>query len=298
MADEAGIDFDAESPSKFLVPVPFGLSIEELSARYLGDPDKWIEIVTINKLRSPYIDEDGFELNLLSNAEGRQFNIDDFENKLFIGQKIILKSDTTPSFSRKITSVEKISDNNFLVNVDGLANLDNLTIVNNARIQGFLPGTVNSQNQIYIPSSRPAQEDDRVFEISHLDEQNLTKVSKVDFLLTENFDIALNSLGDFRLSNGLTNLVQALKLKIRTRKGSLLRHLDFGLGLNHGISVADIESGDLVSVLNQMVQADPRFSSISKVSFRLAGSTLAIDMVINVANSTGIVPITFDIRVS
>jgi len=298
LADDAGIDFDSSSTSKLLVPVPFGLSIEEIAARYLGDPDKWIEIATINKLRSPYVDEDGFELTFLSNAEGRQFNVDDSASQLFIGQKIILNSDTVPAFTRKIISVEKISDGNFLVTVDGLANLGSLTSADNARMQGFLPGTVNSQNQIYIPSDEQTPEDDRIFEISHLDEPNLTKVSKVDFLLTDDFDIALNSLGDFRLANGLTNLVQALKLKIRTRKNTLLRHLDFGLGLTHGISVADIESGDIVQSLNQMVQGDPRFASISRISLRLNGSTLAIDLAINIANSSGIVPITFDIKVA
>lgn len=298
LADEAGIDFDSESPSKFLVPVPFGLSIEEIAARYLGDADKWVEIATINKLRSPYIDETGFSLSLLSNAEGRQLNVDDSEGRLFIGQRIILKSDTVPQFVRKIISVEKIGDNNYLVTVDGLANLDNLTTGGNATLQGFLPGTVNSQNQIYIPSSRPSQEDDRTFEISHLDEPNLTKVSKVDFLLTDDFDIALNSLGDFRLANGLNNLVQALKLKIRTNKNTLLRHLDYGLGLTHGISVADIETGNLAESLNQMIQSDPRFSSISRLTFRLTGSTLAIDMSVNVANSSGIVPITFNVKVT
>ena len=86
---------------------------------------------------------------------------------------------------------------------------------------GYLPGTINSQNQIYIPSDLPPQEDNESHEIPHLDNQFLTKISKVDWLLTDQYDIAINSMGDFRLSNAMTNLIQALKLKIRTKQGTL-----------------------------------------------------------------------------
>jgi hypothetical protein len=294
VANEAGIDFD-EPQSKLLVPVPFGLTIEEIAARYLGDPDKWVEIATLNSLTSPYIDETGFTYELLSNGDGRQINVDDTEGRLFVGQTIILRSDVTPQFSRRIINVEQIGPGNFLVTFDGLPNLDSLATNDNATIQGFLPGTVNSQNQIYIPTTEPAQEDDRIQTPTHLEQDQLTRISKIDFLLDDNGDLAVDQFGDFRLSNGLTNLVQALKLKVRTKQGTLLRHLDFGLGLEHGISVADIENGQVIDALNQMIQDDPRFSAIERIDIRLNGSTLAIDMAVRVANGSGVVPITFDL---
>lgn len=297
LADESGVDFE-NFTSKILAPVPFGLTIEEIAARYMGDSNKWLEIVTLNKLRSPYIDEDGFVYNLLSNASGRQMNVDDTSAQLFIGQKIILLSDTVPAFTRKITNVEKIGDNNYLVTVDGLDNLDNLTTADNARLQGYLPGTVNSQNQIYIPVNLPSEEDDRTFEIPDFSDNRLAKISKVDFLLTDEFDIAINSIGDFRLATGLNNLIQALKLKIRTKKGSLLRHLNYGLGLEHGISVADVQSGAIIEELNKMIGEDSRFQSITKINLTLKGSTLGIDMVVQLANGTGVLPINFDLRVA
>ena len=296
LADESGISFEQFS-SKLLVPVPFGLTIEELAARYMGDVNKWLEIATLNKLRSPYIDEEGFQLILLSNADGRQFNIDNAEEKLFVGQKIILQSLTIPPFSRKIISIEKISDNNYLITVDGLANLDSLTTVDNARIKAFLPGTVNSQNQIYIPTNQPSDEDDRTFDIPGLNPSNLTKLSKVDFLLTDDFDIAINSVGDLRLANGLTNLIQALKIKIKVKKGTLLRHLDFGLGLEHGVSIADIEQGQILKELNEMIRGDSRYDFIESLTFTLRGPTLGIDLSVRLANNTGIVPISFNTRI-
>ena len=295
LANESGIDFD-DFESKTLVPVPFGSTIEEIAARYMGDADKWIEISTLNSLRSPYIDEDGFFYEFLSNGEGRQFTVNNEEDRLYLGQKILLQSDTIPQFSRRIINIEEINETTTLVTVDGEDNLSSLTFSDNARMQGYLPGTVNSQNQIYIPVDIPSQEDDRTFEIPHLNDQTLTRISKVDFLLTEDNDVAINSLGDFRLANGLTNLIQALRMKVITERGTLLRHLDYGLGLSAGISVADIENGEIIKAMNDMVVADPRFSGIERITVNLNGSTLAIDMAVRVANDSGVIPITFDVR--
>lgn len=297
LADEANIDFE-DFPSKVLAPVPFGSTIEEIAARYMGDPDKWVEIATVNNLRSPYIDEEGFILDLLSNADGRQLNVDDVDGRLYVGQTLIISSDTVPAFTRRIINIEEIGANNFLVTVDGLSNLDNLTTADNAKVQGFLPGTVNSQNQIYIPINAPSQPDDRTFEIPGISEQNLTKISKIDFLLTDSFDVAINDVGDFRLANGLTNLIQALKLKIKTKRGTLLRHLDFGLGLNVGVSVADIENGEVINSLNRTIEGDDRFDFIESATFTLRGSTLAVDLSVRLANNTGVVPINFETRVA
>lgn len=297
LANESGIDFQ-EFSSKLLVPVPFGATIEEIAGRYMNDSSKWLEIVTLNKLRSPYIDETGFTYSLLSNAEGRQFNVNDTEDNLHIGQKIVITSDAIPPISRQIINVEKIGEGNFLVTVDGLADLDVYQTSDNARMQGYLPGTVNSQNQIYIPVNLPAEDDDRVFDVVNVPNTALNKLAKIDLLLTDKFDVALNSVGDFRLANGLTNLIQALKMKIKTQRGTLLRHLDYGVGLEHGISVADIENGEIIRSLNAMVASDDRFQSIDKISIKLVGSTMQIDMVVRIANGTGIVPITFDIRAS
>lgn len=294
LAANSGIAFD-NSTSKFLVPVPFGLSIEMISARYLGTPDKWIEIATLNGLRSPYIDETGFIYNLLSNASGRQFNVDDSLQQLYIGQQIILSSSVVPQQIRHITDVEKISDTNYLITVDGLGDLDSLQTVNVAKMQAYAPGTVNSQNQIYIPTNAAADADDRIALPPAFKNDNLAKISKIDWLLTDQGDIAINNVGDFRLAGGINNLVQALQLKIRTKKGSLLRHLDYGLGLQAGMSIADVESGALLQELTRLVLQDSRFSGIDRLDITLQGVTLKIDMAVRIAASSGILPISFSL---
>jgi hypothetical protein len=294
LATQSDISFD-DATSKFLVPVPFGLTIELVAARYLGNPDKWIELATLNHLRSPYIDEEGFKYSLLSNATGRQFNVDDSQQRLYVGQKIILSSNIIGQIIRKIASIDKINDTNYLITTDGLADLDSLQTTNNAIMQGYLPGTVNSQDQIFIPTNTPSPVDDKIRTLPAFRNDQLTRISKIDWMLTDDGDLAINGLGEFRLANGLNNLIQALKLKIRTKKGTLLRHIDFGLGIQHGISIADIEQGVLMQELTRIVVQDNRFSGVSKLEVILTGSTLTINMEVTIANNNGILPISFSV---
>jgi hypothetical protein len=294
LANDAEIDFTSAEGKK-LVPVPFNLTIEQIAARYLGDANRWLEIVTLNKLRLPYIDEEGFTYNLLSNGSGRQINVNDEEQRLYIGQWIVLSSTITPPFRRRIINVERISDTNYLVTVDGEDNLDILTTNNQAKIKGYLPGTVNSQNQIFIPIDGAVEEDDLVTLPKIFEEDKLAKISKIDWLLDDNGDLAINQAGEIQLAGGLTNLIQALKLKIKTRKGTLLQHLDYGLGITHGISIADVESGELIKELTRMINDDPRYDGINRLNIRVDGNALFIDLAVNLASGTGVLPITFEV---
>jgi hypothetical protein len=294
LAEESGIEFDSSATAKYLAPVPFGLTIEEISARYLGNPDRYNEIITLNNLRSPYIDEDGFFYELLSNGDGRQFNIGDNKN-LFIGQKIQISSNTIPMFTRKITAIERITDDNYLITVDGLSNLNNLTTNDNAKIKAFLPGTINSQNQIYIPSDQAVDEEPRTFDIPFLQGDDLTSLSKVDWLLDDSGDIVLNSFGEAALANGLNNLVQALKMKVATQKGSLLSDENFGLGLVPGVNVTDINIETILGDLRDMVLQDSRFEAVDKIEINLLGSDLSITIQARLANGKGIFPINFTV---
>lgn len=294
LANEAGVNFE-QYVSKKLVPVPFGLTIEEIAVRYLQDSNQWIEIATLNNLNAPYIDEEGYSYNLLSNASGRQLNVNDVGQRLYVGQKIILSSSNVPMFIRRIVDVEQISDNNYLITFDGEDDLDKLQTIHGARIQGYLAATVNSQDQIYIPTNDASEMDDRIQTPAAFKNDTLTKISKIDWLLTEDGDVAINGVGDIRLANGLNNLIQALKLKIVTEKNTLMRHLDYGLGIKAGISIADIERGDLYRSLETMILQDERFANISRMQVSIEGPKITIDIAVTLANNSGVLPISFSV---
>lgn len=290
-AEDAGILFE-DSSTKIRVPVPFGLSIEQIAARYLGDQERWLEIATINALKSPYIDEDGFFRSFLSNGDGRQFNVSSSEN-LFVGQKILIYSNTQPRQRRTIIDIEKINESNFLITVDGLDNLSIFTLNDDATMQAYLPGTVNSQDQIFIPSDLPVTDDLITRPVPAAQDDALTSLSRIDLLLTEDNDIAVNSFGDFRLSFGLTNLFQALRLKFVTEPGQLIRHPNFGSGLRQGASLADTTATDIYNTISALIAQDTRYSGIQSLQVDVDGPVVSVNLSVFVANGLGVFPISF-----
>jgi hypothetical protein len=293
IASEYNINIE-DNPSKILVPVPFGLSIEQISQRYLKDDKRWIEIATLNSLRAPYIDEDGFTRFLLTNADNRQFTLNSSEN-LFVGQKIILSSNTVSPFTRNIAEIEKINNNSYLITVDGQSNLGDLKTIDQAKIKAYLPATVNSQDSIFIPTNTPAPEFMSPTITQGIPIDTLSSITKTDFLLDDNMDIALDSNGDFRFSTGLTNLIQALKIKLLTKKGTYLLHPEFGLSAAQGMPIADIETGKIFNEINSLILQDSRFSRIERMTIELEESALKISLHVIPTGDSGIIPISFTV---
>jgi hypothetical protein len=246
----------------------------------------------LNNLKSPYLDENGFSLPLLSNATGRQFNVSSGTN-LYVGQKIQLSSNSQPIQKRSIVSVEKISDTNYLITVDGLNNLDVFTTAQSAKMKAYLPGTVNSQDQIYIPTDIEPSDDLITRPVPSTSSDALTGLSKIDWLMTDDGDVAINSFGDFRLSYGLTNILQALKIKIATQPGKVLKHPGFGAGVSSGRSIADTSASEVYKQISASIQSDSRFSSIDRMEIVVNGPTMTINLSVSIANGQGVFPLSF-----
>ena len=283
--------------SKTLIPLPFGATLEQVAHTFLGEADRWNEISTLNNLRAPYIDEEGIAQAFLSNGGGRQLNITDGRD-LWLGQRIEMSSTSVPLFFRKIVDVEQISQDNWLVTVDGAADLDKMKTVENALFRSYLAGTVNSQDKIFLPSTLPASPNSDLKIATFQDTDNeLLALAKVDFLMTPDNDLALNNEGDVRVANGLTNLVQAMKLKVITEKNSLFDHPGYGLSISIGSSVSDLTGPQLLNDLTSMVISDSRFSSIKRLSVNLRDQAVFMDLAVNIQNDSGILPLSFPLGV-
>lgn len=291
LASTSGIDFTVPT-SMILAPVPFGLTVEQIAARYLGDPQRWLEIVTLNDLRDPYIDEDGFQLPLLSNAIGRQITIGSNTN-LYLGQTVTLKSATQTPTARHILAIKQLSDTSYLVTLDGLANLNTFLLQDSAYIQAYLPGTCNSQQKIFIPSTQPLVDQPNIITPAVSQTDPLTGLSKVDLMLTDSGDIAVNNYGDFRFSYGLTNIIQALRIKVGTQLGKVLLHPEFGVGVAPGTINSEISLQNLYESFSKLILADPRFSSITKLQLVLNGPSLTVNLSVTLPGQSGVFPLSF-----
>lgn len=280
--------------SKIQVPVPYGLNVEQISQRYLNDSQRWLEIVTLNELREPYIDENGFQYSLLSNANGRNIVIGANQD-LFVGQTIYLNSSTQAPTARTILDIVPLTQTSFLLTLDGLANLDNYKIADKAYIQAYLPGTVNSQNVIFVPSDLQSPVYDQISIPSSVANVDLVGLSKVDWLLDPSGDLATTNTGDFRLAAGITNLIQALTIKFGTQLGTALTDPTFGLGVKPGSSVADITAPDIYKQIVNLVTADKRFSGVDGLQVTLNGPSLGINLLVQLAGIKGVFPIAFSL---
>lgn len=294
-AFNAGINF-TKPISKFAIPVPYGVTLERLAAQYLGDPNRWMEIVTLNNLRDPYIDEEGFDLLLLNNGNGNNILVSDASD-LYINQYVYVYSTTVGPSRRHITNIQKISDTEFLITLDGSSNLGNYTTLANARLHAYLPGTVNSQNIIYIPSQTTADEDPKLKSIPGVNNADgLLYVGGIDLLLNQSGDLIITPDGNSRLAFGLSNLVQSAKLAIGTPKGSLLQHPDYGFGVNPGINTSEADVKDMLKSAITLFQNDPRFSKVLGATISKNGPTLTISLSVQVSGTNHLLPITVEVQ--
>jgi nucleoid-associated protein YgaU len=295
MASASGIAFRMPV-SKFAVPFPYGSTLEQLAAQYLGNANRWHEIAALNGLRQPYIDEEGFDLQLLVNASGSQVIVSD-ASKLYLGQPVWISSSTVSKTKRHITKIIPVS-NTSIVTLDGDSDLDAYTLADGAVLHAFLPDTVNSQMLIYIPSDQePADGDFKTKAIPGINEFDpLIQTGGVDLLLTQSGDLAITPDGDCRLAIGLTNLVQRIRTAIGTPRGSLLHHPEYGLSVILGVSTADVDAKDLKARLQDLLTSDPAFSGVSGVVVQKNGPVLKISMTVGVSGTNHTIPVTVEIK--
>jgi hypothetical protein len=290
----SGITFQ-ESASKFQAPVPFGMSMPQISNLYLGDPNRFNEITVLNNLVPPFIDEEGTIQTLLVNATNQSFVIRD-GSSLIPDQRVILSSNTVNPFGVLIKQITKINDNEWLITIQNQTNLNNLKTTDNAQVQYFMPGTVNSSNIIYIPSTNVnlANIPDRLRPITFLpNSDGLQGLSKVDFLLTASNDLAINGSGALGLAGGITNLLQALRLKILTAKGQNFFHPTYGAGIQVGNSTSAAQIPKFKDNFIKAVQSDARFSEVVGLTVTLQNGVLSVSGTVILSQNSSSLPFNF-----
>lgn len=295
LAEASGVAFKIPQ-SKYAVPFPYGSTLERLALRYLGDANRWHEIATLNGLRAPYIDENGFSLPLITNGDRHTIQVADATN-LYVGQTAWLSANGVLRSKRHITRVDKVAEGNYLVDFDGLDDLQSFTTPRQAKLEAFTPGTVNSQQVIYIPSENVTDQDPELRAVPGVDAFDpYLQIGGIDLLLTPDGDLAMTPDGDCKLAFGLTNIVQTVKLALATAQGSLLQHPDYGLKIPVGISNADFSPEQLLAATKDLFNNDPSFTGVKSASVVENGNTVSVTLEIGITGISKYLPVTIDVK--
>ena len=293
LAEQSGIAFKVPR-SKFPVPFPYGTTLERLSAQYLGDANRWHEIATLNGLRAPYVDEEGFSLPLLVNGDRHQVVVADASD-LFIGQSVWLSANGIRRIKRRIGNIEEVSPGNNVVSLDGDPDLQLFTVLAQSKLEAFLPGTVNSQQIIYIPSSNEAGQDPQLKAVPGVDAFDpLLQVGGMDLLLTPDGDLVITPDGDCKIAFGLANIVQTVRLAFATNRGALLQHPDYGLNVPAGTSLADFSASQLLTATREFFANDPSFSEVRSASVVQNGNTVTLSVEVRIAGTSQYIQVSVD----
>jgi hypothetical protein len=294
--ENLSLDDQMLSPnSSFPVPFPRGRSLEDIAQQFLGDSNRWREIVLLNALRAPFIDEDGFDLDIFS-ANGRTFVVKDI-SKLTISQRVLISANTVSSTKRSILNIEDIGGNQWRITVDGQDNLSVYIPAALPKIHTRLPGCVGSGDVILLPSS--ATPDDPIAARPNALYARLThaeKVFKIDLALDPETgrDLVANHSGDVKRSYGYENGAQAIRLALETENGELERHPDYGVAVPIGSPNSNITVKSFEEIVASRVRSDPRFND-ADVTASIEGSVARVSVVAQGAAGTGKIPVEFEI---
>lgn len=299
-----------------LVKINYGEDLHSLANRYLGDPNKWIDIAIANGLKPPYIDEVGQRIPLLANGNENQINLTKTDingqlniDKFYINQPIFLQSNVqVVADQRTIVSIREVPvSGEIILELDGESNLDIYKISESAHVRVFAPNTINSSFYVLIPSQEPLP-DDRKEEVPWFLAKSAEdeKRTKVDLYIGDDGELNLTPNGDLKLSYGLENGIQAIKLKIVTELNSLRYHPTFGLVNVLGKKNSNIEEiTELItqSIVSQ-IEADGRYDRVENLSVdylvndknNQGVSAIAISLTVRLAGGTQVIPISFTVN--
>ena len=293
--------------SGYLVRMFFGDSLQALANRYLGSPDRWIEIAIANGLKAPYVDETGEPISLISNGNGSQINIAGSNgglsnrNKIFVNQVIFLQSDSVKfPDQRTILDIREIPiSGELILELSGEANLAQYLTSESAYIRVFKPNTINSNFMVMLPSEDSTQNQstkETPFFLASKGEDE--KRAGVDLLLNQDNDLALTAFGDLQLNYGIANAQQAMQLKLIAEQGQIPRHPTYGLPPILGTKASDPSAikNALVTGINDMVSADSRFDRIETLNVSVEQGSAIISLVVRMAGSGSLIPLNFRVN--
>ncbi|CAB5221468.1 hypothetical protein UFOVP244_172 [uncultured Caudovirales phage] len=279
--------------------VPFKDSLEEMAKAYLGDATKWYELVTINNLQPPYVDEIGTKY--LLTAPGGQNNVTintEAASDIQVGLKLMVGSKTFLEESRIVEKKTTNDDGSMTLVLSGDRNLNTLEPSHDAYVRIYKPGTVNSGSMILIPSDvrsdSPVPVTPSSDRLRRLDKDLLS--FGVDFKRNESTgDLEIDGNGNIGMAVGMENVRQAVYWALQTPMSQLPFHPEYGMDLGIGATFMGTESE--LTIISNLISAnvlkDSRFKSCEVASISSYGNGIALKLIVSIGSEGSLLPLSF-----
>jgi hypothetical protein len=279
--------------------VIFQGSLQKMAQKYLGSPDRWFELVTVNNLKAPFIDENGTKVFLLSSGSGSSLYIgNNYKDSISVSSKVRIGSYTQ---KEEIRIIERISDNKdgtLTIFVNGEKDLSKLNIADVPYMKIFKPGTVNTGSFILIPSDVRSQA--RSVPTPKSDELRQLGADLLSFGVDiqrdeKTNDFIVDQTGNFKMSYGLANIRQAVLTSLRTEQGELPYQPQIGIPASIGTEYygSFSEAQVLSDLISASVKADTRFRSVVVSNLQNGGNSISLDLIAYIRDSDTAIPLSF-----
>jgi hypothetical protein len=193
-------------------------------------------------------------------------------------------------------AVDKVAEGQWLLTLSGANDLDRFTTQAGAQLHFYLPGTVRSNQVIFIPSEIEAREQLALRYVPSMDDlTRLLQVGGVDGALTEQGDILITPDGGWPYVQGMAALIQWGRVALSTRRRSVPLHPEFGLDVQAGQSLADVSAQGVLESVRATFQQNPAFTGVNSALVELSGPACQVTLELGVKGVDALLPVSFPV---
>ena len=280
---------------------PFEISLEHMAKRYMGTPDRWMELITVNNLQTPFVDESGTKFTLLAPAGSNSAVIpDDLKDSVGVGVKIKIGSH---KYAEEARIIEKIvfnkNSNSMVFFLSGDQNLTKFKPAEGGYIRIYKPQTTRRGEFLIIPSTSVSKFS------SSIKTPSSDELRRLDAaLLNFGVDLYINDItddiefapdGSFKLAGGTVNVKQAALNALRTVRGELPWHSAYGVNANVGGRFFGTNDELLIfgQLLRNTLLRDPRYQKVLISQLKTTGTGISIGLQVTIAGTDQAIPLAF-----
>lgn len=295
----AGSNVTVRSAYLSSIAVPFQGTLETMAKTYLGDSRRWYELVTVNKLQPPFFDQNGTKVPLLSPGNPNNVTVDGtLATDCPVGSKVSVGSLTYREQTRVVERQTLNTDGTMTLFLSGDQDLTSLLSTQKAYVRIRKAGTVYDGSFILIPLSAASKFATMPTPTSDLLRRLDTALLAfgVDIMRDEKTgDIVTDGSGNFQIVYGLAAVRQAIYWAIRTIRGELAWHPTFGVQQSLGATYmgSTTEAAIFFEQLQSSLLKDRRFQSINVQGIRTTGTSISLDLLIQLGGSNVPIPLSF-----